>query len=145
MLLLYCLLISILSLINAEEFIPFEIGTSQNFSLTAITTDTFKGNNNGTKYELKYKLSKKEILYVVILSQFVTKDNDNHIELYGVQNANSKNYIFYIIISFITVIVHIIVGLLVMKCIKNKKKNEIVYPINETLDNVQLLPARGNN
>ena len=145
MLLLYCLLISILSLINAEEFIPFEIGTSQNFSLTAITIDTFKGNNNGTKYELKYKLSKKAILYVVILSQFVTKDNDNHIELYGVQNANSKNYIFYIIISFITVIVLIIVGLLVMKCIKNKKKNEIVYPINETLDNVQLLPARGNN
>ena len=145
MLLLYCLLISILSLINAEEFIPFEIGTSQNFSLTAITTDTFKGNNNGTQYELKYKLSKKEILYVVILSQFVTKDNDNHIELYGVQNANSKNYIFYIIISFITVIVLIIVRLLVMKCIKNKKKNEIVYPINETLDNVQLLPARDNN
>ena len=145
MLLLYCLLISILSLINAEEFIPFEIGTSQNFSLTAITTDTFKGNNNGTKYELKYKLSKKAILYVVILSQFVTKDNDNHIELYGVQNANSKNYIFYIIISFITVIVLIIVRLLVMKCIKNKKKNAIVYPINETLDNVQLLPARDNN
>ena len=132
-------------MINAEEFIPFEIGTSQNFSLTAITTDTVKGNNNGTKYELKYKLSKKEILYVVILSQFVTKDNDNHSELYEVQNANSKNYIFYIIISFITVIVLIIVGLLVMKCIKNKKKNEIVYPINETLDNVQLLPARDNN
>ena len=85
MLLLYCLLISILSLINAEEFIPFEIGTSQNFSLTAITTDTFKGNNNGTKYELKYKLSKKAILYVVILSQFVTKDNDNHIELWSAE------------------------------------------------------------
>ena len=82
MLLLYYLLISILSLINAEEFIPFEIGTSQNFSLTAITIDTFKGNNNGMKYELKYGENDNQKYYDVTVGKdylcvFANKWNPN--------------------------------------------------------------------
>ena len=133
---------------NVSAISTLESIDIDNLKQNAMTTDTFKGNNNGTKYELEYKLNSKVIIYVVILSRFVTKDNDNHIELYGVQIPNSKNYIFtYIFTAVIVVglVLVIVVTLLVIRCNKKKKKNENVTPINETIGNVQLLPTSDNN
>ena len=133
---------------NVSAISTLESIDIDNHKQNAMTTDTFKGNNNGTKYELEYKLNSKVIIYVVILSRFVTKDNDNHIELYGVQIPNSKNYIFtYIVTAVIVVglVLVIVVTLLVIRCNKKKKKNENVTPINETMGNVQLLPTSDNN
>ena len=76
-----------------------------------------------------------------VLSQFITKENDNNIELYGVKMPKSKNYIVYIIIAVVLLILLIVAGLLIRKCVNSKNKRRDIIPIKETIDAVQLIPS----
>ena len=76
-----------------------------------------------------------------VLSQFITKENDNNIELYGVKMPKSKNYIVYIIIAVVLLILLIVAGLLIRKCVNSKNKRGDIIPIKETIDAVQLIPS----